>query len=410
MPVTLLSLSQEVLVHIVEKLCFHCAKGEASEDDDGWMRMMDKIMDKSDELFPALCNLSLTCKTLRRIALPVLYHGPVMYQNDQVGIARLVRVFTRSPHLAVVARQVDFQIEGRTFFEPSSEWQIAFLESEMKRYAVDDEGRPITIQCDWNSSPWSDDEEDGEESSDVDMDDEDDVEQRPLFMPGAPLEADRTLAPDDYARLLFLAKAQHLEKLADFTPHKDVVPKLSFPNLTFLSLKHWNGDNYNGNGIGGDLDTTVPFLKAAPALRVFHAKVFSAARLQKSEIYHANVTTLDFGECIFSPRAMANIMNGFPKVSRLSYSMHEANIYGLGHDVWADPGELAEALFIRSDTLVYISIEMSKYGPGDEPENDAIDRLGGMAGLKTLRWSGEKPFEQYNRPKWRTGNSGRQPL
>lgn len=148
-------------------------------------------------------------------------------------------------------------------------------------------------------------------------------------------------------------------------------------SLTELSLIH--GDTE----FGFDLSNFQGLLEGAPVLRTLKCHMVNRV---SSVVTHASLTTLQIDNSSLSVESFAVLISGFPKLEDFLYS---SGGIGVSEDIEATPGQISQALRIRSRSLRVLSLDFEKLFMfrGLMRQDDIIQSLAYLENLEAIKVS-----------------------
>ncbi|KAL6908778.1 hypothetical protein GGI43DRAFT_393598 [Trichoderma evansii] len=286
----------------------------------------------------ALSRLARTCKHLREILQPILFHS--VFDSELTSIS-LINTLNARPDLARAV--VEMEIEGRDISPEenldeilSAHEQSMMTELLAKNFQTETQQPPML------------------------RDDVNDFPRHNVFA---------GLAIALVSNVKRLLVRPYYWELPMFKPG-------SLPCLRELYLEH--GDTENGL----ILSRFQCMLQAAPALQTLKCHAVSDV---ESGVSHENLTTLALSYSLLTNESFKLLIDGFPKLESFSYSSGGASV-NFEHE--ASPRQIFEAVSKRRSTLKHLSLDLQLSVYMEEPdERDTIPSLASLKALQTLEIS-----------------------
>ncbi|KAK7220067.1 hypothetical protein V2G26_008070 [Clonostachys chloroleuca] len=323
---SILELSPEILVQILEYLCPHCS-GEVDGTDTRSLGTWDSHVVKASQ--STLYGLSTSCRAMRNIAQPFLYHYIV--QTEKTGL--LARTLLQRPSLAGAVEGLAITAVGFNGKddETLSEEDLATLELRMQTVGTD------------------------------------------------ALEND-TSERENILGMLMLGHTPNVQKLSVFTDC--FVPMMYYPDgaLSCLTILRANCDD-TGNGFG--LSVLAGIMKAAPNLKTFVGYNLVRVSLKEGEIFSQSVTEVNIAEAAIWKEDFDMLIQGFPSLQIFRFETGG----DCCDDIWcALPAEMAKSLLARKETLKKLNLSISARFYPDEKlvRDELIDDLSRMTALESI--------------------------
>ncbi|VUC32584.1 unnamed protein product [Clonostachys rosea] len=353
MTFALLEFPAEILDLIAQQLCPHC-----------WGGPEDEVC------FQTLLSLTSTCRALCAAAQPILYHMPFSdalrrgetRSVDGPNIALLARTLIESPRLANAVRDVGFRFAYPQHSHRLSDEEIVFFEQEMDNVFKEAGQEATRIRCNWTRTGT-------------------------FYTP----EGDYHCDSNEFLRMLLVAKTKRVVWLDCIGPGSVVRPKFELPNLTFLNVEDWQ------DGREWDMDCVSEILQAAPVLKYFSGMGICAATLEEGAVFNDNADDLMLISYAMPLNHFGNVMRGFPNLKKFFYRLGD---YKERPEEAPSTQEIVDALWIRSDTLESIVVDMSLYQPSIKLNPGAILDLNKMEVLEYIEWSFPLCTHEWKRPIW----------
>ncbi|CAH0000055.1 unnamed protein product [Clonostachys byssicola] len=336
-PASILDLSPEILVQILEYLCPHCS-GEVKGTDTRSLGTRDSRLVEASQ--SNLHGLSTSCRKLRNIAQPCLYHYIVQTEN-----ARLIaRTLLQRPSLAQTVEglsitALDFNGEDD---ETLSDEDLATLELQMQTVSTD------------------------------------------------ALEND-TFERENILGMLMLGHTPNIQKLSVLTD--SFIPMMYYPDgaLSCLTILRANCDDTE-NGFG--LSALAGIMRAAPNLKTFVASNLVKVSLEEGEIFSESVTEVNIAEAAIWKEDFDMLIQGFPslQVFRFETGGDRANY------IWcASPADMAKSLLARKETLKKLNLSVSAefFPDGKLERGDMIDDLSRMTALESITLNIDSIYTEF---------------
>ncbi|OAQ61170.1 F-box-like domain-containing protein [Pochonia chlamydosporia 170] len=292
---------------------------------------------RHSEKLTALSRLSRTCRHLRDIVQPILFHS--VFDTEQTCVS-LITTLNKRPDLANAVAELQVQGKGVSddcdpaTTEPSKEQSM--LIELLSRHFQTETQQPPSLN--------------GDES---------------------------TTKVNPYAALLIAltpnVKRLHVEVgywgLPTYQPG-------SLRCLKELSLAHQDTE------LGFDLADFYGVVQAAPALETLGCHMIANV---SSTLVHENLTSLQIQYSCLTNENLQRLVTELPKLERFSYSSAGAVV---NDEPEATPREIFEAIRLRSSTLKHLHVDLQLAVYMEEPgERDIIPSLACMQALQTLEIS-----------------------
>lgn len=286
----------------------------------------------------ALSRLSRTCKHLRGILQPILFHS--VFDSEETSLS-LITALNARPDLARAV--VEMEVHGRDISpEENLDEILSAHEQSMMTELLANNFQTET--------------------------------QQPPILQGNVGDFPRCNA---FAGLT-IALASNIKRLLVHAYYLDL-PTFkpgSLPCLRELYLEH--GDTENGL----DLSRFQSILQAAPALQTLKCHAVSNV---DSAISHENLTTLALAWSLLTNESFELLIDGLPKLESFSYSSGGASV---NYDPEASPRQIFEAVSKRRSTLKHLYVDLQASVYMEEPdERDTIPSLASLKALQTLEIS-----------------------
>ncbi|KAL7903011.1 hypothetical protein HDV63DRAFT_362832 [Trichoderma sp. SZMC 28014] len=286
----------------------------------------------------ALSRLSRTCKQLRAIVQPILFHSVV--DSDETSLS-LITTLNARPDLARAV--VEMEVHGRHLpcsrdaDESLSASEQSMMSELLAKNFQTETQQPPTVQGNV-----------------------DDLARCNVFA-GVVI----SLAPNIKRLLVHV----YYWDLPVFKPG-------SLPCLRELYIKHVDTE------MGLHLSRFQSLLQAAPALQILKCHMVSTV---DSAISHENLTTLTLKWSVLTNESFELLIDGLPKLESFSYSSGGSLVNDAPE---ASPRQIFEAVNKRRSTLKHLHIDLQESVYMDEPgEEDTIPSLAGLEVLQTLKIS-----------------------
>ncbi|VUC20106.1 unnamed protein product [Clonostachys rosea] len=329
---SLLDLSPEILVQILEELCLHCS-GVVDSTDTQSLGRCDLQVAKASQ--GALAALSRSCRVLRNVAQPYLYHYIAPGEKPRL----LARTLMQRPALAQLVEELaitalDCDRYNQLFLEENQE----MLEMQVR-------------------------------TDDFDKD---------------AYRQDRVMG------MFMLKYTPKLRKL--FVLTDSLMPVMRYPHGTLSCLTNLRA-KCDDIGSGFCLSVLAGIMEAAPNLKTLTVNNITQVDLEEREIFSQSVTEVNIAEAAISSEEFEMIIRGFPNLQVLRFETGGDRAY----DIWcATPADMAKILLIRKATLREINFSINaRFFPDELLERaDVIDDLSGMTSLETIVLSSESIYSE----------------
>ncbi|KAH7118629.1 hypothetical protein B0J13DRAFT_196476 [Dactylonectria estremocensis] len=320
--VELMKLPNETLEALCWCLCSHC---------------FDRGNDSNLPGIKALSALSKTCRRLRDIAQPVLFH---YFDPSSENPVPLLRNLLARPDLAANIQEACIG-EWDIGMGLSSE-DIKFCESTMAMFSHPD-GSPFNVSASWFSTEYV-------------------VPGHDILFVSQPEVALAAIA------MTLMPNVQTLELEVGYHWRFPFCLPGSLPHLTKLDFRH--GDTE----LGQDLIAVEELLAAATNLKIFNCYMLSRI---SGNFFHQNVVELNLTQSHLEARFFGVLMMGLPNLSIFTYEAGGAHV---SDSLDAYPDEISQALHIRADTLQRVSLNLE-----ETYEMEGVGPLHVMTSLKEMK-------------------------
>lgn len=361
----ILELPTEILLQIISLLCPHCViesqnLGKCSCDavpgnyHSPIMRPLSGRYNQWETLRHDLSRLSQTCRVLRQVVQPVLFHCPVPRYGRFLSLARTL---VRRPDLArsvrefhlgmwVVMYDEDVTVEDQEMFN-------ALLEGfEMPRHLLREDG---TWPRDWLQA--------GRHS-----------EPHTHELVGAYFFDNRVKVVNALCATI-VTNVEHLHLQPLGVPDFPFGAPGSLPRLTDLTLSAADGMR---------MDCARAIMDAAPALERFKGfKINGVSAPRTPPLRHANLRSVDLESSLLGPQAIKDLMWAFPRLEVFGYESGGLQDVASPDQRQARPREVGEALLLRKDTLRDVDVWRSA-GYTDRPRVGADNVMPSLKGMEVL--------------------------
>ncbi|KAF5516832.1 hypothetical protein CGCS363_v000243 [Colletotrichum siamense] len=373
----LLDLPAEILIQIVSLLCPHCIVisrnlGQCTCQEE---RPKDgKRFTASDLLRLDLARLSRTCRALRDIAQPVLYHSPKPVVGYELLLARTL----------AKRRDLAFHVK----------------ELHLGRWSVDEKDVTPELQDLFNGiivevgvPPSLLGETSKEWPKDWFLNGAENKNPYVGFIPDITKGSDASEFFNNRVRVVdalmvtLVSNVEHIHLLPLSVPSFPFCAPGSLPRLTDLTFQVSN------QGEGSSIDCVKGILDAAPALERIRGLGING---MSTAVTHPNLRSLDLNNSALGATHLQAIMNGFPKLQVFGYEVDTHIDVGSPDARDAIPREIGEALLIRKDTLKDVDLDLARssmyrHNSRLSPE-DAMPSLNEMEVLEELAVDREAIF------------------
>ncbi|CAH0023990.1 unnamed protein product [Clonostachys rhizophaga] len=341
---SILDLSPEILVQILEYLCPHCS-GEVDGTDTRSLGTWDSHVVKDSQ--STLYGLSTSCRAMRNIAEPFLYHYIV--HTERAGL--LARTLLQRPALARAVEElaitaVDFTSK---YDEKVSREDQAIFEVQMQTAGTN------------------------------------------------ALEKD-IFKRENMLGMLMLAHTPNVQRLSVLTEPN--VPVMCYPHgaLSCLTILRANCDDTDS---GFDLSVLSGVMKAAPNLKTFVGFNLTRVDLKRGEIFSESVTEVNLAKATTWTVDFKMLIRGFPSLQVFRFETGRSRDFAR-----ATPAEMAKYLLARKETLKEINISASASAFPDMLllRDEVINYLAGMTSLETIILNSDSIYSEYDSASYTDGS------
>ncbi|KPM36583.1 hypothetical protein AK830_g9995 [Neonectria ditissima] len=322
----LLGLPKELLADICSRLCPHCFQPV------GFSCHLDKLKPLRRAL---LLNLMLSCKTMRDVARPFLYHSVAAQGLDTVS---LLRTLAQTPELGFNIKEITTETSNppRGQKLKLDDHSLKFLQGLIKRFSPGARRQSVIVFPRWHCEI---------------------KHAFPAILESVQFSLLACLTPNLESMEVSLHRDNELSFLPLGRLHR-------LEQLTLITQK-------------GELSTSLSsankIIREAPSLHTING---DGVHLERRLPIHRNVRTLCLKSSYFSRLDFKSIMRTFPKLESFTYNT------GPVMDVFikATPFQVGEALMIRRDTLRHFCGILAYSG-----FYDTLEAYDSMASLRRMK-------------------------
>ncbi|KAI0471014.1 hypothetical protein GGR56DRAFT_125432 [Xylariaceae sp. FL0804] len=308
-PMGLLDLPNEVVHEICRMFCHHCT----IPDNDSYRFLPAWVREHRF----ALTSLSRSCRLLRAVAQPLLYHE--LWLEYSGPHYQLLRTLMENPTLAQHVRYFEDAERGLDMSGSDEVGLPLSLEDTAGRLGLNLE---VAINYD------------GASREDIEV----------------------TKA---YSVILALI-APNLDTLSLCSRYR-ANPSAAFrgSNIQFTCLRSLHFFHWNSEG-GFDLEDFRDLLQIAPNIE--YLKLYMCLKVSSSDLPLANVRTLQFSFSYLSAAHLLNVVRACPKLAQFSYKSAGGVMGQYSNDDEATPSEVHAAVSLRKNTLKRLDLDFGVLG------------------------------------------------